>query len=60
MLSRAPCAVQQVLTVTCFIRSSVCMREGTGTHSGTLAWKIPGTEEPGALQSMGSLGIRHE
>ena len=24
------------------------------THSGTLAWKIPGTEEPGRLQSMGS------
>ena len=26
------------------------------THSGTLAWKIPWTEEPGRLQSMGSLG----
>ena len=24
-------------------------------HSGTLAWKIPWTEEPGRLQSMGSL-----
>ena len=24
------------------------------THSGTLAWKIPWTEEPGRLQSMGS------
>ena len=24
-------------------------------HSSTLAWKIPWTEEPGALQSMGSL-----
>ena len=24
------------------------------THSGTLAWKIPWTEEPGGLQSMGS------
>ena len=28
-------------------------------HSGTLAWKIPWTEEPGALQSMGSLRIGH-
>ena len=28
------------------------------THSSTLAWKIPWTEEPGGLQSMGSLGIR--
>ena len=26
-------------------------------HSSTLAWKIPWTEEPGELQSMGSLGI---
>ena len=24
-------------------------------HSGTLAWKVPWTEEPGGLQSMGSL-----
>ena len=24
------------------------------THSSILAWKIPGTEEPGELQSMGS------
>ena len=26
-------------------------------HSGTLAWKIPWTEEPGGLQSMGSLRV---
>ena len=28
-------------------------------HSSTLAWKIPWTEEPGGLQSMGSLRVRH-
>ena len=28
-------------------------------HSSTLAWKIPWTEEPGRLQSMGSLGVEH-
>ena len=28
------------------------------THSSTLAWKIPWTEEPGRVQSMGSLGVR--
>ena len=28
------------------------------THSSTLAWKIPWTEEPGRLQSMGSLRVR--
>ena len=29
-------------------------------HSSTLAWKIPWTEEPGRLQSMGSLRVRHD
>ena len=29
-------------------------------HSSTLAWKIPCTEEPGRLQSMGSLRIGHD
>ena len=29
------------------------------THSSTLAWKIPWTEEPGRLQSMGSLRVGH-
>ncbi|PPV23363.1 hypothetical protein AWN80_18830 [Clostridioides difficile] len=28
------------------------------THSTILAWKIPWTEEPGRLQSMGSLRVR--
>ena len=29
-------------------------------HSSTLAWKIPWMEEPGGLQSMGSLRVRHD
>ena len=29
------------------------------THSSVLAWKIPRTEEPGELQSMGSQRVRH-
>ena len=29
-------------------------------HSSALAWKIPWTEEPGGLQSMGSLGVEHD
>ena len=28
--------------------------------SSTLAWRIPWTEEPGELQSMGSKGVGHE
>ena len=30
------------------------------THSSTNAWKIPWTEEPGRLQSMGLLGVGHD
>ena len=30
------------------------------THSSTLAWKIPWTEEPDGLQSMGSQRVEHD
>ena len=30
------------------------------THSSTLAWKIPWTEEPGRLQSVGSQRVGHD
>ena len=30
------------------------------THSSTLAWRIPWTEEPGGLQSMGSRRVGHD
>ena len=30
------------------------------THSSTLAWKIPSTEEPGRLQSMGSQRVGND
>ena len=35
--------------------SNLCMEKALATHSSTLAWKIPWTEEPGRLQSMGLL-----
>ena len=37
-----------------------CCREGNGTPLRTLAWKIPWTEEPGRLPSMGSHRVRHD
>ena len=36
------------------------LEKGTATHSCTLAWKIPWTEEPGRLQSMGSQRVRQD
>ena len=35
------------------------VEKATAPHSSTLAWKIPWMEEPGGLQSMGSLGVGH-
>ena len=37
-----------------------CAEKAMAPHSSTLAWKIPCTEEPGRLQSMGSLGVGHD
>ena len=34
--------------------------KGMATHSSILAWRIPQTEEPDGLQSMGSQRIRHD
>ena len=34
------------------------LKEGMATHSGILAWRLPWTEEPGGLQSMGSQRAR--
>ena len=36
------------------------MEKAMAPHSSTLAWKIPWTEEPGRLQSVGSLRVRHD
>ena len=36
------------------------LEEGMATHSSILAWRIPWTEEPGRLQSMGSQGVSQD
>ena len=36
------------------------MEKKMAPHSSTLAWRIPWTEEPGRLQSMGSLRVGHD
>jgi len=35
------------------------LEKGMATHSSILAWRIPWTEEPGGLQSIGSQRVRH-
>ena len=36
------------------------LEKGMATHSSTLSWEIPWTEEPGRLQSMGSQKVGHD
>ena len=36
------------------------LEKGMATHSSTLAWKIPWTEKPSRLQSMGSQRVGHD
>ena len=36
------------------------LEKGMATHSSVLAWRIPGTGEPGGLPSMGSHRVGHD
>ena len=42
------------------IPSQKILEKEMATHSSTLAWRIPGMEEPGGLPSMGSHRVRHD
>ena len=52
------------VVITIFLNSiympQYTVEKAMAPHSSTLAWKIPWTEEPGRLQSVGSLRIRHD
>ena len=49
-LSKLPCGIYDRLQ----------KEKAMAPHSSTLAWKIPWMEEPGGLQSMGSLKVGHD
>ena len=36
------------------------LEKGMATHSSIIAWRIPWTEEPGGLQSIGSQRVEHD
>ena len=38
----------------------IALEKDMATHSSVLAWRIPGTREPGGLPSMGSHRVRHD
>ena len=43
-----------------FFPQSITLEKAMATHSGILAWKIPWTEEPGRLESMGSWRVGND
>ena len=43
-----------------FLGALFGFREGNSTQLPTLAWRVPWVEEPGGLQSMGSLRVGHD
>ena len=43
-----------------FTFHSHALQKAMATHSSVLAWRIPGTEEPGGLPSVGSHRVRHD
>ena len=42
------------------VKNLLMIEKAMAPHSSTLAWRIPWMEEPGGLQSMGSLRVRHD
>ena len=66
-LDRASLVVQPVKNLPAKQETQVCslgredpLEERMATHTSILAWRIPWTEEPGGLQSMGSQRVRHD
>ena len=47
-------------TRVCSLGQEDLLEKGTATHSSILAWRIPWTEEPGRLQSMGLQRVRQD
>ena len=53
------CILKSGVSVLCSHLRSPTLEKAMAPHSSTLAWKIPWTEEPGRLQSMGSRRVGH-
>ena len=54
------CAFSHPPTFILHLDLALTPEKAMAPHSSTLAWKIPRTEEPGRLQSMGSLRVGHD
>ena len=54
MVKNVPASAGDVRDVNSIPGSGRSLEEDTATHSSVLAWRVPWSEEPGRLQSMGS------
>ena len=52
--------VRKVIALLFNMLSRLVIEKAMATHSSTLAWRIPGAEEPGGLLSMGSHRVGHD
>ena len=62
MISNVEHLLISLLAVFCHLWRNVSSHseKAVAPHSSTLAWKIPGTGEPGGLPSLGSHGVGHD
>ena len=67
LMGEGPAAILSFKTFLSFINRllmtiylTIYLEKEVATHSSVLAWRIPGTGEPGGLQSVGSLRVGHD
>ena len=60
VVKNLPSNADDIRDVSLILGQEDALEEGVSTHSRILAWKIPWTEEPGGLQSMGLKGTGHD
>ena len=57
VVKNLPANPGDIREVLLFLGQEGPLEKGTATHSSVLAWRIPWTEEPGGIQSIGSLRV---
>ena len=60
MVKNLPAMQETQETRVCSLCQGDPLEEGMASHSSILAWRIPWTEEPGRLQSIGSQRVGHD
>ena len=60
VVKNLPANAEDVRDEGLILGSGTSLEEGTATHSSILTWRIPWTEEPVRLRSVGSQRVRHD